>query len=124
MLLGHPVAAEAWIAGAAWRVTCRPAFTDARGTTPEQERKVQAELVRCLFGNPFRPVEFRAGWRSEAAARLATAIHADRAFDRLPVLADALEEAGCDAVGLLAHCRHGQSHARGCRTVDAALGRV
>jgi hypothetical protein len=88
------------------------------------EEKVQAGLLRCIFGNPFRPVAFPPAWRSETAVALATAIYADRAFDRLPILADALEESGCDHSDVLAHCRGPGPHARGCWVVDAVLGKL
>jgi hypothetical protein len=54
---------------------------------------------------------------------LATGIYDERAFDRLPILADALEEAGCDNADVLAHCRGDGPHARGCWVVDGVLGR-
>jgi hypothetical protein len=80
------------------------------------------DLARCLFGNPFRPVAFDPAWRGESAAALATGIYAERAFDRLPILADALEEAGCDHPDVLTHCRNPGIHARGCWVIDAILG--
>jgi hypothetical protein len=54
---------------------------------------------------------------------LAQAIYDDRAFDRLPILADALEEAGCDTADILAHCRGPGPHVRGCWVVDLILGK-
>ena len=84
---------------------------------------VRCDLLRCIFGNPFRPVAFDPRWRTETAVALATGIYADRAFDRMPVLADALEEAGCDQVDVLAHCRGPGPHARGCWVVDGVLGK-
>jgi hypothetical protein len=80
-------------------------------------------LVRDIFDNPFRPVAFDPAWRSEAAVSLATGIYADRAFDRMPILADALEEAGCDHPDVLAHCRGPGPHVRGCWVVDLVLGK-
>ena len=80
-------------------------------------------LLRCIFGNPFRPVAFDPLWRTETAVALAAGIYADRAFDRLPILADALEEAGCDHADVLTHCRGPRPHARGCWVVDAVLGK-
>lgn len=79
-------------------------------------------LLRCIVGNPFRPVTFADSWRSETAVALATGIYTERAFDRLPILADALEEAGCDHPDVLAHCRNPGIHARGCWVVDGVLG--
>jgi len=83
----------------------------------------QCRLARDLFGDPFAPAEFDPRWRTTAVAGLARAAHADGAFDRLPILADALEEAGCADPAILAHCRDGGAHARGCWVVDGVLGR-
>jgi hypothetical protein len=88
-----------------------------------EEELAQSQLIRCIFGNPFRPVAFAPEWRTPTAVALADAIYADRAFDRLPVLADALEEAGCDNLEVLAHCRGPGPHARGCWVVDLILGK-
>ena len=79
------------------------------------------EQFRCVVGYPFRPVAFDPRWRTETAVALASGIYADRAFDRLPILADALEDAGCDAAELLAHLRGPGPHARGCWAVDLVL---
>lgn len=80
-------------------------------------------LLRCIVGNPFRPVTFDPRWRSETAVALTAAIYAERAFDRLPVLADALEEAGCGHPDVLTHCRGAGPHARGCWVIDGVLGK-
>jgi len=56
-----------------------------------------------------------------AAATLARSIRDGRSFDLLPILGDALEEAGCGDLGLLAHCRNPGLHARGCWVVDALV---
>jgi hypothetical protein len=80
-------------------------------------------LLRDIIGNPFRPAAVDPAWRSEAAVALSTAIYADRAFDRLPILADALEEAGCDHPDILTHCRSPDPHVRGCWVVDLVLGK-
>lgn len=82
-----------------------------------------AELARDVFGNPFRPVAFDPNWRTETVVSLASAIYADRAFDRMPILADALEEVGCDNTDILSHCRGPGPHARGCWVVDGVLGK-
>ncbi len=82
-----------------------------------------ADLVRCIFGNPFRPVAADPAWRTSTVVGLAAAVYADRAFDRLLILADALEDAGCDHPDVLAHCRTHPEHARGCWVVDLILGK-
>ncbi len=87
------------------------------------ELAAQAALVRDLWADPFRPVAWEPSWLTPTVVALARGIDADRAFDRLPVLADALEEAGCDAHEVLTHCRGEGPHARGCWVVDSVLGR-
>ena len=86
----------------------------------------QARLVRCVFGNPFRSVTVDSAWlawEGGTARTLAQAINGERAFDRLPVLADALEDAGCADAGLLGHLRGPGPHSRGCWAVDLLLGK-
>ena len=79
--------------------------------------------MRCIFGNPFRPVTFDPIWRTATVTSLAQAIYDERAFDRLPILADALEDAGCTCAEMLEHCRQPSQHARGCWVVDLLLGK-
>jgi hypothetical protein len=88
------------------------------------ERVAQASIACDIFGNPFRPVAHDLSWLTPTVVALADAIYADRAFDRMPVLADALEEAGCDHSDVLAHCRGDGPHARVCWVVDLVLGKV
>jgi hypothetical protein len=84
-------------------------------------RRRQAILLRDVFGNPFRPVTIDPSWlawNNSTIPNLAQGIYEERAFDRLPILADALEEAGCNDADILAHCRSGGDHVRGCWAVD------
>jgi hypothetical protein len=86
----------------------------------------QADLLREMVMNEFRPVTVDPlwlAWNDAAIPRLAGGIYHDRAFDRLPVLADALEDAGCDNADMLAHCRGPGPHVRGCWVVDLLLGK-
>lgn len=87
------------------------------------ELAVQAELLRCVFGNPFRPVAFDPSWRTEAVVALARGMDEANDFAVLPVLADALEDAGCADAELLGHCRGPGPHACGCHVVDHVLGK-
>jgi hypothetical protein len=76
--------------------------------------------------NPFRPCTVSPSWlawNDGAIRKMAQSIYDDRAFDRLPLLADALEEAGCADAALLGHCRSGGEHVRGCWVVDLLLGK-
>jgi hypothetical protein len=94
--------------------------------TVEAERATQAALLRCGFGNPFRPVRLSSSWlawNDGAIRKMAQLIYDGRAFDRLPLLAYALEEAGCTDADILAHCREGGEHVRGCWVVDLLLGK-
>jgi hypothetical protein len=91
--------------------------------TASESASVQAEVVRDIFGNPFRPVNFDPGWRTADVLGLANGIYEDRAFDRLPLLADALMDAGCDDDQVIGHCRSPGPHSRGCWVVDLVLGK-
>ncbi|HVK16927.1 MAG TPA: hypothetical protein VM533_08250 [Fimbriiglobus sp.] len=113
---------EAWATVYACRAAAARDLNAVRGNKPAAERRLQADLARCLIGNPFRPVTFDPRWRTSSAVGLAWAVHDDRAFDRLPILADALEDAGCDDEQVLRHCREDTVHARGCWVVDRVLG--
>lgn len=87
------------------------------------EWKRQSDLVRCLFGNPFRvPPAFAPAWRTDTVLAIARHARETRTFGGLPVLADALQDAGCDDEPLLAHLRCGGSHAFGCRALETVLG--
>jgi hypothetical protein len=96
-----------------------------RGDTPAEgaERAAQCQLFRDIFGNPFRPVDLDRHWKTATVVAVAQSIYDDRAFDRLPILADALEDAGCDNLDILQHCHSGGEHVRGCWVVDLILGK-
>lgn len=80
-------------------------------------------LLRDIFGNPFRLARTNAAWLTPTVVRLSQSIYDDRAFDRMPKLADALEEAGCTDADILAHCRQAGPHVRGCWVIDLLLGK-
>ena len=84
----------------------------------------EAALVRDIFGNPFRPAALDPAWRTETVVALARGIYEERAFDRMPILADALQDAGCTSEDVLGLCRDAkQVHVRGCWVVDLVLGK-
>src|SRR5262249_32691175 len=90
------------------------------------EGETGAQLLRDLFGNPFRSIHIAPAWlawNDGTVRRIAQAIYDERAFDRMPVLADALEDAGCTERAILAHCRQPGEHVRGCWVVDLILGK-
>ncbi len=81
------------------------------------------ELALELIGpNPFRPVAFDPAWRTESVVALARGMYETRDFAPMPVLADALDDAGCADPDILAHCRGPGPHVRGCWVVDLVLG--
>jgi hypothetical protein len=84
-------------------------------------------LIRDIFGNPILPPPLTdptwLTWNGSTVVRLAQAIYEERGFDLLPLLADALEEAGCTSADILAHCRTKGEHVRGCWVVDLLLGK-
>ncbi len=92
----------------------------------EKELIEQAAVLRCIAGNPFRAVQLdpaRLARQDGAIVNLAQRIYNERAFADLPMLADALEKAGCTNPELLAHCRQPGPHVRGCWAVDLLLGK-
>jgi hypothetical protein len=91
-----------------------------------EQRALHCVHVREVMGNPFRPPPLiRHVWVSandRTVKRLAQAIYEERAFERMPILADALEDAGCDDSEILAHCRGQGPHIAGCWVLDLVLG--
>ncbi len=86
-------------------------------------KQIFADILREIFGNPFHPVSLDPAWLTGTAIALATGIYDDHAFDRLPILADALQEAGCNSDDLLNHLRGPGPHVRGCWALDLVLGK-
>ncbi len=123
-----------------WAQTCEVRAAEAgryRPTVRAVQRR-QADLFREVFGDPFLDRTAVPAWMStggstifpgwmvrvsETAKGLADGIRADQAFERLPILADALEDAGCGDADLLAHLREPGHHVRGCWALDLVLGK-
>ncbi|OAI50770.1 hypothetical protein AYO44_17530 [Planctomycetaceae bacterium SCGC AG-212-F19] len=99
------------------------ASRDAAQQAHRAEQATQSRLFRDIMGNPFRGVSIKSAWQTATVTSMAQAIYDDRAFDRMPILADALEDAGCTSADILDHCRQGGEHVRGCWVVDLVLGR-
>lgn len=84
-----------------------------------KERESQAELLRCIAGHLHRPApDFDPAWRTETVDGLVRRMYDAREFGNMPILADALQDAGCEDGSVLTHCRHGAVHARGCWVID------
>ncbi len=81
-------------------------------------------LLLEIFGNPFRKVKFDTKWRTDTVLSLARTMYDSRDFSAMPILADALQDAGCDSDDTLNHCRDADGkHYRGCWVVDLVLGK-
>jgi hypothetical protein len=98
-------------------------YASAIRAVRQDEESAQTSLLRDILGNPFRLQTVYPYWLSHAVIALAQTIHDEPAFNRLPILADALEEAGCTDAEILAHCRGPGPHVRGCWVVDLILGK-
>jgi hypothetical protein len=106
--------------GPSWVSTARP-FCGI------PEPQAYAPLLREIFANPVRPPlpvnPSILAWNDGTVRKLAQAIYDERRFGDLPILADALEEAGCDNADIPAHCRQPGEHVRGCWVVDLLLAK-
>jgi hypothetical protein len=87
------------------------------------ERLQAGEVIRDIFGNPFRPVTLDSSWLTSTVTTLASQMYESRDFSAMPILADALQDAGCTSDDVLAHCRGPGPHIRGCWVVDLVLGK-
>jgi hypothetical protein len=121
----------AWAANAvAWTDQIAQGNLDGNNFRPAMripEERHQVELLRDIVGNPFRPSTVDPlwlHWNNGTIRNVAQAIYDELAFDRLGVLADALEDAGCVDDSVLSHCRSAGPHVRGCWVVDLLLGKA
>ena len=120
-------AAESYLESCRWEKP-NPALSKAeqRQESSAHESRlavVQREILHDIFGNLFRPVAFSPEWRTDTAMSLARGMYESRDFSAMPILADALQDAGCNSDDILNHCREAeQVHVRGCWVVDGVLG--
>ena len=122
--------ARLWARRVALGVACKglsgEAVREARAAADLVARARQCYLLRDVFGNPFRlpAADPRwLNWHGGTVRHIARAIYQERRFDEMPVLADALDDAGCDDAIVLDHCRNGGTHVRGCHVLDLLLGK-
>jgi hypothetical protein len=113
------------VIAACWRATdSQSAGTPGgEGSRRTEEARKQTMVFRDVFGNPFRPARLDTSWLTSTVVALAQGIYEERAFDRLPILGDALEDAGCGNADILDHCRGPGPHVRGCWVVDLVLAK-
>lgn len=108
---------------AVWSVLDDPASWIERelGWTGVSSTEI-ANILREIVGNPWRSL--MSPEYPEIVRLLAQSIYDQRAFNLMSILADALEESGCQDVDMLSHCRCDQriaSHTRGCWVLDRIL---
>ena len=84
----------------------------------------QCALIRCIFGDPFARRDIDRTWVTPTINNMAELAYEERQFDDLPILGDALEEAGCDNADILNHCRQPGEHVRGCWALDTLLDKT
>jgi hypothetical protein len=115
------------VADCFWLVAMQGALPPAwDGVAKRMAATTQAHMLRDVFGNPFRPAsvdEEWLRWSDGVVSKIAQGIYDEHAFDRLPILHDALLDAGCDAEDIIAHCRSEGPHVRGCWVIDLILGK-
>jgi hypothetical protein len=119
------------VVGGFWKLNCeeeclkdRISARDAAALAELKESTVA--LIREVIGNPFRRAEMRQEWRvvnDRAVLIVAHGIYQERAFDRMPILANALQDAGCDDHLLIDHCCGAGEHVPGCWVLDLVLGK-
>ena len=98
---------------------------DAAWVGHEQPERVRlCELIHDLFGNPFESAVIDPAWRTSTVTAIARGVYESRDFSALPILADALQDAGCDNEDVLNHCRGNGPHIRGCWVLDLLTGRT
>jgi hypothetical protein len=107
----------------------RYATRDPAGDFGDAESAYQGLLLRDIFGNLFRPVSINPVWLTSQVVSLASVAYEDRNLPsgeldtaRLGVVADGLEDAGCDNADILGHLRSPGPHVRGCWVLDLLLG--
>jgi hypothetical protein len=111
-----------WIFETAWESQMRAGHVLAVGQRGPGQKGLLA-ILRDVVGNPFHPLAADPAWLTPAVVGLARSAYEERAFDLLPILADALEEAGCTNREVLGHCRQTGEHVRGCWLIDLLLGK-
>lgn len=129
---GHRVMeySPAVVAGCCWSIANNsPDLNQSHGLIAANsddlpaEWNYQASVLRCIFRNPFRSVGVEGSWLTSTVLTLARTMYDSRDFFAMPILADALQDAGCDNDDILSHCRQPGEHVRGCWVVDLVLGK-
>jgi hypothetical protein len=137
----EPVACVYWVIGAAGPVypsggfpnklpkteadqAAVAAFHELAARAGEDWERAQTERVIDVFGHELNKFRFERAWATDTAVAVARQMYDSRDFGAMPILADALQDAGCDCETVLSHCRDtNRAHVRGCWVVDLVLGK-
>jgi hypothetical protein len=127
-VVAESLSGSAWNAAVGARAYTIDAVRAEEGVVARADEWVrQSAVLRCLFGNPFRRVWFSTDWLTDTVLALAQAMYESRDFEAMPILADALQDAGCENAGILNHCRAhapadgAQAHTHGCWVLELIL---
>lgn len=128
---GGVVMADCAALNAAWAATQPgPIMPDDNGLSAARlaaEQAIQCDLLRDVFGPrllvPAPPDPAVLAWQGSTVVHMAGAIYESRRWEDLPVLGDALEDAGVNDRAVLDHCRGPGPHVRGCHVLDLLLGK-
>jgi hypothetical protein len=112
----------------AYRIPCNDGWYAAAWTIGNWSPPLASGvlIVRDIIGNPFRPARIEPAWltwNDGTVVKLAQNIYDERAFDQMPILGDALQDAGCETPEVLDHCRQAMLHVRGCWLLDLLTDR-
>jgi hypothetical protein len=95
-----------------------------RNKAMQREEAVQCEIARDVLGYPEFTVKFDRNWGTTTAVAIVREMYSSRDFSAMPILADALQDAGCDEPEILEHCRAEKPHVRGCWVCEEIVGKV
>jgi hypothetical protein len=119
----NDAAATAAVCLALWATTDWGTFQAVQWTSKLIGRKAPMEVLACVLGIPYRRFAPPESWMTPTAVALARQMYDNRDFTAMPILADALQDAGCGDAEILNHCRGEGVHVRGCWALDLVLGK-
>jgi hypothetical protein len=99
----------------------RSSATRRRNAAIRREEAAQCQIARDVLGFPEVTVCYDPNWSTSTAAAIAREMNESRDFSAMPILADALQDAGCNEPKILEHCRAKKPHVRGCWACSLVL---
>jgi hypothetical protein len=109
---------------ASWVRAPSPEVIEAERAAELRLHRQGVEILRDVVGPRVAIAPLLLAWQSATIPKLAQVIHDERRWEDMPILADALEEAGCDNEEILGHLRRqGQVHVPGCWVIDLLLNK-